>query len=174
MGPPPKPAAQRRRRNAPTAGAAVLEGPQRRAPKLPGSKELLASTRSWWRTVWASPMASRWTPADEPALVRLAHLKDLTDRELRGWTVRMQVGDLEHDENRPGLVRVVLAGAMVSVQLLAEMRQLEDRLGLTPMARRRLGWELPGEDDQAASADAPPDELAAARRERFTRASGAS
>lgn len=172
MGPPPKPAGQRRRRNAPAAGASVLEAPARRPAKLPGSKEMLPATRAWWRTIWASPMASRWTPADEPALVRLAHLKDLTDRELRGWTDRLMVGDLELDENRPGLVHVILAGPRVSVQLLAEMRQLEDRLGLTPMARRRLGWELPGDEDRAA-ATAPPDELEA-RRDRFARATGAS
>ena len=63
----------------------------------------------------------------------------------------------------------VLAGALVSVQLLAEMRQLEDRLGLTPMARRRLQWELPAEAAEPEKASGRSDELAA-RRERFARA----
>jgi hypothetical protein len=58
-------------------------------------------------------MAAVWLEADVPALVRLATLIELLDE-----------GD---------------ATAMV----LAEIRQLEDRFGLSPLARRRLQWELP-------------------------------
>lgn len=168
-GPPPKPASQRRRRNAPAASKKLPARGRRRAPRLPDAEHMLESTRAWWKTVWASPMAANWIDADMPAVVRLAQLHDLTARELRGWTVRDDVGGLALDEDVPGLVRVHLAGAMVSVQLLAEMRQLEDRLGLTPMARRRLQWELPAEEEPAAKASKQSDELAA-RRERFARA----
>jgi hypothetical protein len=40
--------------------------------------------------------------------------------------------------------------------LLAEVRQLEDRLGLNPMAMRRLMWEIV----EAAPADAVPADVA--------------
>jgi hypothetical protein len=36
--------------------------------------------------------------------------------------------------------------------VLAEIRQLEDRFGLSPLARRRLQWEV----DRAAGAEAEP------------------
>lgn len=82
---------------------------------------MLAATRDWWRTIWASPMAAVWLDADVPTLVRLAGLVDTINRE--GVT----------DDTRP---------------LLGEIRALEDRFGLSPIARRRLQWEV----DQAATA----------------------
>jgi len=39
------------------------------------------------------------------------------------------------------------------VGLLGELRQLEDRFGLSPLARRRLQWEL---DQATARVKAPP------------------
>jgi hypothetical protein len=78
-------------------------------------------------------MAAVWLEADVPALVRLAALVDLADS-----------GDM-------------------APQVLAEIRQLEDRFGLSPLARRRLQWEL----EQAASAAAEP---AASQEGRWLRA----
>lgn len=162
-GPAPKPASQRRRRNKPAVAAKLSPAPRgRRAPTLPGADGLLAETRAWWRMVWKSPMAAHWIEADRPAVVRLAHLQDLVARELLGWTDRAKVGGLRPDDE--DIVRVELAGSMVSVALLAEMRQIEDRLGLTPMARKRLQWEM--DDEAPAAAKAPADEVAA-RRARF-------
>jgi hypothetical protein len=111
-GPPPKSAAQRRRRNRAPAPVKLRAKPERKTPTLPGATHYSKATRAWWATVWASPMAAVWLDADVPALVRLAGLNEL----------------LEQGE----------ATAMV----LAEIRQLEDRFGLSPMARRRLQWEL--------------------------------
>jgi hypothetical protein len=67
-------------------------------------------------------MAAVWLEADVPSLVRLAALVELAD-----------AGDM-------------------APQVLAEIRQLEDRFGLSPLARRRLQWEL----DQGAEAKAEP------------------
>lgn len=165
-GPAPKPASQRRRRNKTAAAATLPAAPKRRtAPKLPGGENMLPETRAWWRMVWKSPVAAQWIEVDRPAVVRLAHLQDLVGREVIGWSDRARVGSLREDRDDQDVVRVELAGSMVSVQLLAEMRQIEDRLGLTPMARRRLGWEV--EEQPSAAAAAPADEVAAARRARF-------
>lgn len=112
-GPPPKPAGQRRRRNAAPAVVKLPTGGRSgRAPALPRSPDLLASTRQWWATVWASPMAVVWVEADVPALARLAGLVDVASR------------------------------GEGTASVLAEIRQLEDRFGLSPLARRRLQWEL--------------------------------
>ena len=107
-------------------------------PPLPGAGRLLKSTREWWETVWTSPMASVYLPADVPALARLARL---VDAEARG------------DVNGVGL---------------SEIRRLEDAFGLSPMARRRLQWEI----DQArggAAGVVPVRAVSVAQRERLTR-----
>jgi hypothetical protein len=133
-GPPPKPAATRRRRNkAPAPVKLPSETPTRKTPTLPGAIRYSKATRDWWATVWASPMATIWLAADVPALVRLATLVELVNQ-----------GE---------------ATAMV----LAEIRQLEDRFGLSPLARRRLQWEV----EQAAGAEAKP---VAAQEGRWLRA----
>ena len=115
-GPPPKPPGTRRRRNKGPSARNLGAAPPSRArpspPELPGAENPLPETRAWWETVWTSPMAAVYLDADVPALARLATLVD-----------RLHRGD---------------AGA----RLLAEIRSLEDRYGLSPLARRRLQWEV--------------------------------
>ena len=62
---------------------------------------------------------------------------------------------------RLGWTRVVARYARVTVEaempdasasILAEVRQLEDRLGLSPMAMRRLMWKVDDRDDLAERA----------------------
>lgn len=111
-GPPPKPASQRRRRNAAPAVVRLPADQPLQAPPLPVAKASKAM-REWWRMAWASPMAHAWLEADVPGLARLASLLELT----RGT------------EQAP-------------LTVLSEVRALEDRYGLSPMARRRLQWEI--------------------------------
>jgi hypothetical protein len=58
------------------------------------------------------------------------------------WASPMAQVWLEADV--PALVRLagLVGAADPSPQVLAEIRQLEDRFGLSPLARRRLQWEL--------------------------------
>jgi hypothetical protein len=93
--------------------------PKRRAPAFPFAGAS-ASTRAWWRTIWASPMADGWLDADVPGLERLARLVELAGRD------------------------------GVPMAVLTEIRHLEDRFGLSPMARRRLQWELEQKPAEAA------------------------
>ena len=72
----------------------------------------MASTREWWATIWASPMATAWVEADEDSLIRLAKMRDEFHR-----------GDLP-------------------VSAFSAMQALEDRFGLSPKARRALQWEI--------------------------------
>jgi hypothetical protein len=110
---PPKPPGQRRRRNAGQNQWRELpaEGRRGSSPALPG-EDWLDSTIAWWKTIWASPMATIWEDADLDGLHRLAQLRDAQHR-----------GDLP-------------------VSALGAMQALEDHYGLNPKARRMLQWEI--------------------------------
>lgn len=169
MPPAPKPKAQRRRRNA-TPGSAVLDPSVKvKVPTLPGAKGMLASTRSYWRRLWSSPMAQLWLDADVPALVRLTQLHDLTTRQFQvvaeGPVPRLDLTDLPEEIT-------VIFDSPVTAAHLAEMRQLEDRLGLSPLSRRRHGWEIAEPDDDDGAAADREDELETRRLARFAKAAG--
>jgi hypothetical protein len=122
MAPTPKPPGARRRRNTSQAKWRSLPSAGRAgaAPRLPTKRPAwLKRTREWWATIWASPMATAWAPADVDGLVRLAELKDLFAR-----------GD-------------------APASALPAMQQLEDRYGLNPKARQALLWQIAtGDEDQ--------------------------
>lgn len=119
-GPPPKPAAQRRRRNAaPLETTLPAGGRKGAAPKWPLGRRV-AGEKELWRELWSTPQAVMW--------------------ERSGWTrVVARYCRLTVESEKPG----------ASVALLAEVRQLEDRLGLSPMAMRRLLWRVDGRDEVA-------------------------
>lgn len=121
----PKAPGQRRRRNA-------SQGQWRSLPAEGSGREapellgeFVAATRDWWVTVWGSPMAAVWLEADVPALRRLAWLVDGVNR------------------------------GESSAALMGEIRQLEDRFGLSPRARRMLQWEV----SQAVETKAPREQV---------------
>lgn len=103
------------RRNArPNGGVVTLPAAGRSGP--PPEWPLLEQTAAEceaWETLWASPQATQW--------------------EALGYTrsvaryARMLV-----DAEEPG----------APAALLAEVRQMEDRLGLSPMSMRRLMWQI--------------------------------
>lgn len=112
-GPAPKPADQRRRRNA-TLPMTQLPAKGRRgsAPKWP-LPEPSDRERELWRQIWRTPQAAAW--------------------ERLGWVapVARYVKLLARVE-RPE----------VGSTALSEVRQMEDRLGLNPLAMLRLRWEV--------------------------------
>jgi hypothetical protein len=131
----PKPEGQRRRR---TAGQATrqlpAEGRQGRPPALPRKRPAwLKETRAWWVRIWRSPSASMWQEADYDVAVRLARIREELAR-------------------RPDVAALHAAASA-----------LEDRLGLSPRARRALGWEV-GERQAPA---APPEAASASARGRL-------
>lgn len=117
MGPPPKPAGERRRRNATIAMTALpAEGRQGEPPEwplnAPSEREL-----DLWAELWATPQAVMWER------MRAAHT---VARYVR-FSVMAERGHLP---------------------AATEARQIEDRLGLNPMALLRLRWEVV--EDQVA------------------------
>lgn len=106
-------------------------------------------TRTWWETAWRSPMAVAWLDADVLAVRDLARLHDLTFEAL-------DAGDVD-----------------TVAKLRSPIDRLEDRLGLTPKARKLLGWEIAharaaAEEEESAAAP-PADEVAAQREARWAR-----
>jgi len=143
MGPAPKPDSERRNKSALTFGWTALPaaGRQGPAPELPERGVRIdrfkdgqmwvsqrveltwpAETEQSWARLWASPQATQWTSEDALASV------------VR-WA-RLHAALLE--DPAPGIS--------------AEMRQLEDRLGLSPKALLQLRWRIVTD---GASADAP-------------------
>ncbi len=112
--------AGQRRRRNPVVPVVELTGPGQKPPPLPTTVKVPATVRAWWRALWASPISQGFDVVDHPALTRIVVLW------VRALDGRAAVGEL------------------------AELRQLEDRFGLNPLARRRLGWRL---GPQRASAD---------------------
>src|SRR5690606_27500038 len=68
------------------------------------------ASKTWWKTVWESPMASEWLDVDRFALARIASLRE----------------QVEGGDDR--------------ATLLAEISKLEASFGLTPASRERLRW----------------------------------
>lgn len=111
MAPLPKPPGQRVRQGTVQAHWRTL-APAKPFKRPPARKGWQASTKSWWKSLWESPMAATYLEPDIPALIRLAEMVDLRSR-----------GEL---------------GATETIAMTA----LEDRFGLSPKARRALQWEI--------------------------------
>jgi P27 family predicted phage terminase small subunit len=139
-GPPPKPPDRRQGRGARTstkragAGLVALPGGKVEAPPPPAG--LLKATRKAWERFWGSSLASLVVPdTDLLALERLFTLYDERARALNGYRKARLV--------RGSMGQVALSPLAKAIQAFdQEIRALEDRFGLTPMARLRLGVQL--------------------------------
>lgn len=109
--PVPKAPAKRQRRNRHSTAAMVEARPAAR-PDLPADYHEL--TRTWWSTIWSSPISGEWVDADVPGLVMLAQLVEDYWRAPR--------------TERP--------------KAHAEVRMASREYGLSPMSRRSLQWEV--------------------------------
>lgn len=125
----PKPAHLRQRTNRASTRAtlpSVEEAAQNEVPELYKRAETEnwhKRVSAWWNAIWKSPMAGEWLESDVVGLVyRTAEL--LQDF----WTA---------DD----------AGSRVAVE--ARIAKNEERLGLSPIDRRRLQWEIE-KGDQAS------------------------
>ncbi len=113
MGPPPKHPSQRRRTNATIALTQLpAEGRHGHPPDWPLPRPN-AAERAVWEELWTTPQSVQW--------------------EKLGWTraVARYCRSLVEAEKRDA-----------AASLLGEVRQMEDRLGLTPMSMLRLRWEI--------------------------------
>ena len=121
MGPAPKPASTRARRNKAATRATLKADASIIAPELPPHIDgWHPMVLEWWRDLWASPMAPEYDDADRHGLFELAMLRNdfwnatsLLDRKLAATEIRLQ----------------------------------DQRFGLSPIDRRRLQWEIERTDE---------------------------
>lgn len=102
----------------------------------PAPAEWLAESKTEWQSFWTSPLATALLPVtDEPAVRRLFGLRDERERMMRGIRkARLVPGARGQPRANP------LYAQLASFD--SEIRQLEDRIGLTPQARLKLGISL--------------------------------
>ena len=149
----PLPQQSRRRTNAPTFPTTQLPAAGRSdpPPKLPPSPKLGKAGRAWWRWAWSTPQAAAWALGHEGMVARRASLEDdiAALEAVRGVDFDDLFGadaaELRH------VVQRVAALATGRLQLMREMRELDDRLGLTPKAMAQLRWTIKSEDEPAAA-----------------------
>ena len=107
---------------------------KRDIPQLRG--RYLKNTKLWWQDFWNSDLASAIdTKSDQQAVYRLATLIDERERIFKqAKKDRLVVGSQGQAVLNP------LYSAMLKID--AEIRQLEDRLGMNPKSRISLGIQL--------------------------------
>lgn len=92
------------------------EGRKGRTPAWP----LDGRAPAGWKELWKKPQAIMWEHnGDQLVVARYLHIRNL-------------VGQPRYAD-------------LINAAALSELRQLEDRLGLSPMALKRLQWEITGD-----------------------------
>lgn len=129
-GPTPKDPEKRIRTNTPQVE--LVPNQNKIIPKPPSG--LLKKSKERWLVFWSSPVSKMVDlDSDMPALERLFFLYDERLRASRGFRRQRMVEGSQGQS-------VVNPLAKLLKDFDAEIRQLEDRFGLTPMARMRLGF----------------------------------
>lgn len=117
------------RRNKPPAKTVLKRSAKPKVPALPTGRRWYPQVREWWTRQWSSPMVKQWDESDRDSMFLAAML----------W---QQFWDPE-------------TSASTRNQTAAQIRAVTDQLGLSPMARNRLGWEIEAPDDEQSSSRAP-------------------
>lgn len=114
-GPAPNPNA-RHRKGKGSGGVVTLpaDGYKGEVPAWPLMTDPSSAELGLWESLWRKPQAVMWA-------------KDGSERVVARYVL---VTILAEDPNAP------------NAALLSEVRQMEDRLGLSPMALKRLMWEI--------------------------------
>ena len=102
-------------------------------PELPNKTQMLKVSRDTWELVWSSGIASQLQEQDTQALYRWIEYLDEWHRARR----TLKGADRLVPGSRGQMVLNPLIDYMQKLE--ANLRGIEDRLGLSPMARARLG-----------------------------------
>jgi P27 family predicted phage terminase small subunit len=123
----------------------------------PPPDDLTPELTAVWAALWQSDTAAVIEETDLPVVYRLfglyAQHKKAADVVLQGLVVKGSVGQVRVNPLADHLLKLETA-----------ILRLENELGLTPMARARLGVLLRTEDDNENEAPSVIDEIAAKRQ----------
>jgi len=110
---------------------------------------------AWWGWAWRTPQACAWGPGHEALIARRASLED--DLAALSGVDSLDLADvLGADASDFRMILSQLAAlATGRLQIFREMRELDDRLGLSPKGMAALRWTIVADppDDAAASPD---------------------
>lgn len=159
-GPLPNPGAMRR--NKPTIPTTNLPVSGRSAdliPEPPETYDLREKGQVWWSWAWTTPQACAW---DEGALFLAARRAQLEDDVDLLESVEIDLDFLlgerpteAQEQLRALIMRMkAMAGGKLSVQ--REMRQIDDRLGLTPKGLAQLRWKIVEDEEPSGSGKGKP------------------
>lgn len=145
--PGPLPEENSLRRNKPTIPTTALpvSGRPGPVPDPPETYPLGEKGRAWWDWAWTTPQACAW---DDGALFITARRAQLEDDKHAIEHIDVDLAELVGEEpseaakKLEGLIALLkgLAGGKLSVE--REMRQIDDRLGLTPKGLAQLRWKI--------------------------------
>ena len=179
--PGPLPAHDKRRRNAPTIPTVTLNasGPSTPPPEIPKWVTLHKAGSKWWKWAWRTPQACGWgtNVGFESMVSRRAMLEDDLDALEQANTDVVEQAELldllEQGESIRWMFQRLAGMSSGRLAIMKEMRELDDRLGLTPKGLAALRWVIIEDpegmaevEEAAASAaadQAEEDELAARR-----------
>jgi hypothetical protein len=175
--PGPLPQPQRRRRNAPTIPTTKLPAGGRRGPvpRVPKGYDLGDRGKAWWRWAWRLPQACAWSAGDLYALARRAELEDDLERASEPNPGGLDLLELFNAGDDPRELAQIIDFTLRRLQQLAagklaierEMRELDNRFGLTPKGMADLRWTIvPDETSTGGAGDEDDDEVTRRRRER--------
>lgn len=177
--PGPLPAENKRRRNTPTVPTTKLPVGGRTAPtpRPPTWAKLGKVGKAWWRWAWSTPQACAWAPGHEVMVARRASLED--DLAAIGTVNSLELWEIldaqaEGANEIKALLQRLASLASGRLAICREMRELDDRLGLTPKSMAALRWTIVDDGATTQAADAVPPEGVAdltSRRRRLTDAS---
>lgn len=141
--------AVRARSNKTSTAAVLVDGPGRHeieVPELPAGRMWQPRAVDWWRACWQSPMRAEWDESDDLALLILCYLVD----ELLIELGRSDAGDPVDAKRAQQLHKQWMDGCRP--------------LGLTPMARRSLQWQITQVATGVANAEIASQRAAAGRK----------
>lgn len=154
--PGPLPSPDRRRRNAPTIPTTNLPAAGRSGPppKVPAWVDLGRVGKAWWRWAWSTPHAAAWSDGDLALVARRAELED--DAALTARVDSLDVLDIhgaDVDEVRR-LIRSLAGQVSGKMALFREMREIDDRLGLSPKGMAALRWKIVADEASVVAPEA--------------------
>lgn len=120
--PGPLPQQTRRRSNAPTIPTTNLPCRGRSGPVPRSPIKLGSAGQAWWKRAWKTPQAAAWDAGNPDFIARRAHLEDTL---------------------------VTAEDTKTELAVLREMRERDDRLGLTPKGRLALRWSIVDDSPEA-------------------------
>lgn len=148
----PLPTGVAARRNKPTIPTTVLPASGRKppVPKPPLEYQFGSHAKDWWAWAWRTPQAAAW---DDGSLFMVARRAQLEDDLHLLEHVELDLGELIGQD--PDEVILFLAFMVRQLKALAggklgvarEMRELDDRLGLTPKGLAQLRWKIVADED---------------------------